>query len=57
METAKKFMIVVGGFIVIMMINLGGYLLRQQQIIWQGKTCVAFVPELQILPGRKIRDS
>ena len=45
------------GFIVIMMINLGGYLLRQQQIIWQGKTCVAFVPELQILPGRKIRDS
>lgn len=49
--------IVMEWFIVIMMINLGVYLLRQQQVIWQGKTCVAFLPELQILPGRKMGDS
>jgi hypothetical protein len=34
------------------MINIGGYMARQGQIFWQGKTCVAFFPELQVLDGR-----
>lgn len=34
------------------MINIGGYMARHGQVVWQGKTCVVFIPETQVLDGR-----
>ena len=34
------------------MINIGGYVAKQGQILWKGTACVAFFPEAQIMEGR-----